>query len=160
MEISRYGKFSFTIDPKELSKGLRPSKRVPRNSNYLIECDGAVGRDGVLQVLDELTRIDTTELGAINFPYPQLFVFTNIILVCTNTKIYEYETGSLSLKLNVQAGNTWTAVDFFDYIYMSNGTVAVMRNPDTRIFTVTSDLPRALAICNFNGQVLIGTSEE
>lgn len=156
MDTSKYGKFSFTINPEELAKGLRPSKRVPRNSSYLVECDGAVGRNGVLQVLDELTRIDTTALGTISFPYPQIFVFVNIILVCTSTKIYEYSGGTLTLKLTVTAGSTWTAVDFFDFIYMSNGTVAVIRDAFSMAFSITTDLPAATAICNFNGQVLIG----
>ena len=79
--------FSVTIDTSKLSKGLRPSKRMPRNSGFLVECKGAVGRDNVLQTLDELTRIDTSVITDA-YPYPQIFVFTNLIIVCSQTKIY------------------------------------------------------------------------
>jgi hypothetical protein len=156
MDISRYGKFSFTIKAEELSRGLRPSKRVPRNSGFLTTCSGAVGRDGVLQVLDELEAINTSGV-TFTFPYPQMFVFTNIIIVCSATDIYEYSGGVLVHKLNVSSGSTWSAVDFYDFIYMSNGFVAVLRDPVTMTFSVTTDLPDAEAICNFNGQVLIGS---
>lgn len=151
--------FNITIDSSKLSKGLRPSKRMPRNSGYLVECKGAVGKDGVLQVLDELTRIDTSVITD-PFPYPQIFVFTNMIIVCGKTKIYEYVGGSLVEKLTVTAGSTWSIVDFYDYIYMSNGTVAVIRDAETKLYSITTNQPTAMAICNFNGQVLIGAPNE
>lgn len=147
--------FSITITSEQLSKGLRPSKRVPRNSRFLVECKGAVGRDGVLQVIDQLTRMATTAITD-PFPYPQLFVFTNLIIVCSQTVIYEWVTGSLVPKLTVAAGSTWTAVDFFDYVYMSNGTVAVIRDSVSHAYAVTTTLPKAASICNFQGQVLVG----
>lgn len=151
--------FSITIDSSKLSRGLRPSKRMPRNSGYLVECSGAVGRDGVLQVLEELTRIDTSVITDPH-PYPQLFVFTNLIIICGKTKIYEYVGGSLVLKLTVTTGSTWSAVDFYDYVYMSNGTVAVIRDAETKLYSITTDQPTAQAICNFQGQVLIGAPDE
>lgn len=151
--------FSITIDSSKLSKGLRPSKRMPRNSGYLVECKGAVGKDGVLQVLDELTRIDTSVITD-PFPYPQIFVFTNMIIVCGKTKIYEWVAGALVLKLTVTAGSTWSCVDFFDHVYMSNGTVAVIRDAETKLYSITTDQPTAQAICNFQGQVLIGAPDE
>ena len=156
MDISRYGKFSFVIKAEELSRGLRPSKRVPRNSGYLTTCNGAVGKDGVLQTLEELSPVNTSGV-TFTFPYPQMFVFTNIIILCSDTAIYEIVNGSLVLKLTVTSGSTWSAVDFYDFIYMSNGVVAVIRDPVTMTFSVTTDLPDAEAICNFNGQVLIGS---
>jgi len=150
--------FSVTITADQLAKGLRPSKRVPRNSRFLVECQGAVGRDGVLQVIDELTRIATTAITDV-FPYPQIFVFTNLIIVCSQTKIYEWVSGALVEKLTVAAGSTWTAVDFFDYVYMSNGTVAVIRDSTSHAYSTTTTLPRGASICNFNGQVLVGAPD-
>lgn len=151
--------FSVTIDTGKLSKGLRPSKRMPRNSGFLVECAGAVGRDGVLQALDELTRIDTSVITDPH-PYPQIFVFTNIIIICGKTKIYEYVAEALVEKLTVAAGSTWSAVDFFDYIYMSNGTVAVIRDAGDKTYSITTDQPTAQAMCNFNGQCLIGAPDK
>jgi len=152
------GKFTITIDSSKLSKGLRPSKRMPRNSGFLVECKGCVGRYNVLQVLDELTRIDTDVITDAH-PYPQLFVFTNAIIVCGKTKIYEWSGSALVEKLTVTAGSTWSAVDFYDYIYMSNGTKAVIRDAITKAYSITTDLPTAQAICNFQGQVLIGAPD-
>ena len=155
MDISRYGKFSFTIDSNDLVKGLRPSKRNPRNSGYLVECFGAVGREGVLQVIDALQGIDASALDE-DFPFPQIFVFTNVILVCTSTRIYEYDGTNFNEMLAVPQGTLWRAADFNNYIYMSNGVVAVVRDMSLG-FLIDTNLPAAESICNFNGQVIIGT---
>ena len=150
--------FSFTIESKHLSRGLRPSKRMPRNSRFLVECAGAVGRDGVLQSLDEITRLATDTITDA-FPYPQIFVFTNVIIICSSTKIYEWISSALVEKLTVSAGSTWTAIDFFDYIYLSNGTVAVERDALDKTYSETTDLPTAMAACNFNGQAILGSPD-
>ena len=150
--------FSITIDSPKLSRGLRPSKRMPRDSGYLVECSGCVGKDNVLQSLDELTRIDTSVITDA-FPYPQIFVFTNLILVCSSTKIYEYVAGVLVEKLSVTAGSLWTAVDFYDFIYMSNGSVAAIRDSGSKAYSIITGQPKAMAICNFNGQVLAGAPD-
>jgi len=161
MDVSQDGSFEFVIDSGQLSKGLRPSKRMPRNSGYLTECKGAVGFDGVLQVVEEITRFNTTAINTA-FPYPQIFVFTNCIIVCNQTAIYEWVNGVLALVLDgLIAGSTWSAVDFFDYVYLSNGRQVVVRDvkdAKSTIYFVSSTLPYGTAACNFNGQVLIGAS--
>lgn len=149
--------FTKRINTGNISRGLRPSKRMPRDSNFLVECSGAVGRDGVLQIMDELTRIATDTITD-GFPYPQIFVFKKIIIVCSATKIYEWVSSSLVEKLAVTAGNTWRAEDFNHFIYMSNGKVAVERNPVTKEYSLSSQ-PVASAICNYNEQVFIGSPE-
>lgn len=158
MDVSRGGKFSHVIGAKQLSRGLRRSKRNPRNSGSFINCQGAVGRDEVLQVLDELTRITTTEITDV-FPFPQIFVFTNIIIVCGLTEIYEWVNDALVEKIEVAAGGMWTAVDFYSYVYLSNTKVAVARSASDGTYSETSDLPTNAAVCNFNGQVLIGAPD-
>jgi len=157
MDISRGGRFSHVIDANQLSKGLRRSKRNPRNSGLFYECQGAVGRDGVLQVMDELTRIaaDVTDV----FPFPQLFVLTNIIIVCSQTKIYEWNGSALVEKISVTAGSSWTAVDFYSYVYLSNAKVAVIRDAGSKTYSETTDLPTNMAACDFNGQVMIGSPD-
>jgi hypothetical protein len=148
--------FTFTITSEHLSRGLRPSKRVPRDTKYLVECKGAVGRDGVLAAVDSLTKMVTAEVTDV-FPFPQLFVFTNMIIVCSQTKIYEWVGDTLTLKLTVAAGSTWSAVDFYDYVYLSNGKVAVTRSPETGVYAASAVLPTAMSILNFNGQVIVGS---
>src|SRR4030042_570553 len=103
MPILQNGQFTFTIDSDELSKGLRPTKRAPRNSKFLIECEGAVGLDGVLSVLSQLEgdRVTDALLAGTSFPYPQLFIFTNVIIVATCAQVYELVGASLVLGIDV-----------------------------------------------------------
>ena len=157
MEVLRDGTFSYLIGDSNLSRGLRPSKRIPRNREYLVECSGAVGMDRVLQVIDDLEtdRLDTSIIVD-GFPYPQIFVFTNAIIVCGETRIYEWVAGALVLELIVAAGELWSAVDFFEFVYMSNNVVAVLRSATSGVYTETAEQPVARAICNLNGQVHIG----
>ena len=155
INFGRDNSFALTITSKQLSRGLRPSKRVPRNSGFLIQCDGAVGKDAVLVALDQLTRI-ATDVITDGFPYPQIFVFTNMVIICGKTKIYEWIEDVLVEKLTVSAGSEWSAVDFHHYVYMSNGKVAVIRDAMDKTYKVVTDLPIAQAICNFNGQIVAG----
>jgi len=150
-------RLKFTIKAPKLARGLRPSKRMPRDSRLLVTCAGAVGRDGVLQALDQFTRLATGSDDS--FPYPQIFVFTNAILICTSTKVYEWVSSALVLKITVASGSTWVALDFVNYLYLSNGTVAVVRDALTKAYSESSTLPTAMAALNFNGQVLLGAPD-
>jgi len=157
MEVLRNGRFMFQIAADELSRGIRPSKRVPLNERYLVESIGAVGLDGVLQVIDDLesNRIDTSVIID-PFPYPQIFILSALTLVCGKSQVYELEAGVLVLKITVDPGTLWSVVDFYNYIYMSNGVEAVIRSATDGDYTNITNLPKAEAMCNFNGQVLIG----
>lgn len=158
MEVLRDGTFAFRVRTEDLSRGLRPSKRNPRNARFLVECIGAVGIDNVLSVIDDLEndRIDTDAIGA-SFPYPQIFVFINIILVCTATNIYSWDGSSLTLEHGpVTTGQLWSALDFYDFIYMTNNEVAVKRDPKSGNWSTSSSYPEGSALCNYNGQVLVG----
>ena len=154
MDVSGGGRFSHTIIADQLSKGLRHSKRDPRNKGYLTDCQGAVGKDHVLQIIDELTRLDADV--AEGFPYPQIFVFTYLTIICGETKIYEWIEDALVEKLTVLAGFTWSALDFYDYVCMSNQQVAVIRDSQSGVYSITEEIPAVRALCNFNGQVLAG----
>ena len=163
MEITRnsrayYGtddSFTMTLDSKDVSKGLRPSSRSPRNSEFDVVCSGAVGRDGVLSRLESLTRIDTSVITD-SFPYPQIFVFPDLIIIFGSTKIYEYVGTTLTLKLTVTAGNLWSCIAKGLYAYMSNGVVAVERSPESGVYALATDVPIVESICDFNGQVIVG----
>jgi hypothetical protein len=89
------------------------------------------------------------------FPYPQMFLFTNRTIICGETGIFEWDGSTLDRKLTVAAGGTWDAVDFVDYVYMSNSKVAVIRNAKTGIYSTTTDLPIFSGVVNYNGRVLI-----
>jgi hypothetical protein len=158
MEVLRDGTFVYNLNSEDLSRGLRSSKRSPRNTKFLVECIGAVGFDKVLQVIDDLQndRIDTAVITD-PFPYPQIFVLTGMIIVCGKTIIYEYVGGSLVSKLaGLTTGQLWSVVDYFNFVYMSNGVVSVLRDPMSGVYALTTIQPVAGAICDFNGQVVIG----
>jgi hypothetical protein len=197
-----------SVSIKNISRGLRPSVRMPRNNGFLVTCEGMVGRDGVLSSLDELTPIDIDPMEVVGtdalnytcilshtaadsnkpvtgvdyatywsqtgsggsvwasgtayskgiddgFPYPNIFTFRDIIIVCGETDIFELSAGVLQWKLTVTAGSTWRALDFGTFIYLSNGKVSVTKDPLTHVYSI-SDQPIASAMCNFNGQVILG----
>jgi len=161
LSVAQGGKFSFTIKSKELSHGLRPSKSNPRDNDYLITCIGAIGKNGVLQATEELTRI-ATDIITEGFPFPQIFTFTNLTIVCGVKDIYEWDGTTLNLKFTVEDesfGGVWTAVDFYDYVYLSNGKVAVVRSASDYTYAVSELLPSTTAVCNYNGQVIIGAPD-
>uniref|UniRef100_A0A6M3IL20 Uncharacterized protein n=1 Tax=viral metagenome TaxID=1070528 RepID=A0A6M3IL20_9ZZZZ len=153
------GTFTVNISAEQLKRGLRPSKRSPRNTGYLVECLGAVGQDGVMQALALLSRLNTSVITD-TFPFPQIFVCVHFIIVCSATKIYEFDGTILTLKYTAAtAAGTWVIADFYDYIYLSNGSIAVIRDAGSKAYSLTTALPSATAICNFNGQVIIGASD-
>lgn len=159
LTVVKGGKFTATMGTADLAKGLRTSKRNARNNDYLITCKGTVGIDGVLSALDSITPLSTTVITDA-FPFPQIFVFTNLILVCGLGKIYEWNGSSLVLRYTATTmGGLWTAVDFFDYLYLSNGAEAVIRDAESKTFSKTTDLPTCVCMCNYNGQVLIGAPD-
>lgn len=140
---------------EQLQRGLRSLAEVPRNSNFLIQCDGAIGYHGSLQGIKAITALATSAITD-GFPYPQIFLLSNLILVCGQTKIYEWINNALSLKITTTAGNPWTVVEFYDQLYLSNGVVAVERRAGDKVFAVRTDLPAAEALFNFGGQVIAG----
>jgi len=156
MHITKDGSFTFNIDAEDLSKGLRPSVHSPRNKKYLTECIGAIGYEGALQAIEDISNlIIDTSLITDPFPYPQIFIGTTHIVVCGQTDIYELVGTSLVHKLTVEAGIRWSAIDFYNYIYLSNGKVSVTRDALSGAYLL-STLPIASTICDFNGQVVIG----
>lgn len=158
MEVLRDGKFSLPIKDKELMRGIRRDKNQSRNKNTFASMTGMIGKEGSLVSLPALTAMDTSVITA-GFPYPQIFVLSNVIIVCGKTKIYELIAGVLTEMLTVSEGRTWKVIDFFEYVYLSNEMVAVIRNASSRTYSVTTDLPTFSAGCNYNGQVLISAPD-
>lgn len=157
--VIKGGKFSTTISASELTRGLRTTKRAPRNSEYLVECAGAIGREGVLSSIDQLTSIDTSAATSM-FPFPQVFDFVNVTIVCDPWHIYEWEGGVLTLKYtSTLQGGIWCAIDLYDYVCLSNGAETVVRDPSDKTYSISTELPVFQAACNYNGQILIGSPD-
>jgi hypothetical protein len=144
-----------TIPIKEpFNKGLSPNNNK-RNNPFLVESKGAFPYEDTLQAIEQLTQIDTSNLTC-SFPYPQLIITSNVILVCTATEIYELSSNSLVLKIgDLTAGLTWSVVDSKEYLYLTNGYVAVERDPFTKEYAISDDVPVGSALCNYNGQIIV-----
>jgi len=159
MEVLRDGTFTVVIPTDALAKGIRPSKRLPRDSKFLVQCIGAVGIDNVLQVLEdlELNRIDVSATITDTFPHPQMFVFVDTVIFCSITAIYEWDGSSLTSKISaLTPGTLWSAVAYQRFIFLTNGQVSVVRSPTTGLYALTTIYPAAEAVADFNGQPLLG----
>ncbi len=150
---------SFTT---EISKGLRPSKQAPRNSKYLVQSQGVVGYEGVLKVLDTLSISSIANDPNIilsDFPFPQLFILDKHILVCNRQSILELQDNVFILVISgLAANNKWNVLSSHDFIYLTNGAVAVIRSPESNTYSISSTAPISSAVCNFNGQCIVGDS--
>ena len=140
-----------------LGQGLA-NKNNPRNNPLLIESIGTFPDNGVLKAVEALTRLDTTSLGTVAFPFPQIFLLSEFIIVCTENKIYEYAGGSFTLKKAGIAGDLWDILDFKSFLFLVNGECAIRRNSQTGVYEHV--LPFAKCACNYNGQVIIGSPNE
>jgi hypothetical protein len=152
------GTFVEEIPSEQLFKGLRPFEKLPRNNKFLTQCDGAVGIEGALETLEDLNPItlDTSEIADYDTFPPQIFCFPSVIIVAGKIEIYIYDGATLTKVLTVSAGIAWSAISVGNYVYMSNGVVAVRRTPGL-VWETTVDLPFGSAICNYNGQIIVGS---
>lgn len=156
--VVKGGKFTFTVD-KDLARGLRPSRKNPRNEEFLIECKGAVGKDGVLSSIEPISRLDTSFITD-GFPFPQLFVLSHHTLVCGLRDIYELDGETFKLVYTAtEPGGVWEVADYQGYIFMSNGREAVVRDHATGTWSKSATLPRAISICDYGGQVLVAAPD-
>ena len=112
----------------------------------------------MLSRLETISQMDLSDITD-GFPYPQVFVLPNITIVCGRTNIYEWVSELLVLKLTVDAGIRWSVIAFADYIYMTNSTVSVVRDSNSKEYSL-SELPAGSCLCDFNGQVFIGSPKD
>jgi hypothetical protein len=160
IEVLRNGKFTFQFDQNHLTKGLRRSDRQERDGYGMTDLSGMIGVDGGFATIPMPTTVfDTGNPGA--YPFPQVFVLSRLVLYCTQTKIFEmnYATRALTEKITVTAGGLWSVVDFVTVVYLSNGVVSVYKDADSGVYTLGAEplrFPVANAICNYNGQVIVG----
>jgi hypothetical protein len=154
----------YTLTFKEgLGRGLRDTFRNPRNSEYLVFSQGAFPENRVIRALDDISayQLDTFTLET-SFPYPQVFVFRYVTVVCTANAIYEYKDGALTSKLvGITEGSTWTAADYGRYLIMTNGAGIVVKAFDSQEygFYTSCDVPNCLCLCDVNGQLIIGAPD-
>ncbi len=159
MEVLKSGHFSHNFLSKELAIGLRKFANTTRNGPGMITCFGMVGKNKVLETIETLDKFNSWALIDDGFPYPQVFVSPNFVVVAGETTLYEIDGTGLIEKIIVSAGSTWSGAIFHDYAYFSNGVTTVIRDAEAKTYSEDSNLPTAMAICNFNGQVMLGAPD-
>jgi len=138
-------------------RGLRPYERAPRDSAFLIECKGGIGRAGTFMTLPPLDLTIPVTFTTGGFPYPQIFVFIGHILIACQTEILEWDAPFAVSKISsLPIGSPWAAVEYNDYLYLSNGVVAVSRNTLDGTYQIDHSLLAAEALLDAHGQVMIG----
>ena len=151
---------TFEYDLSELGNGLRPTIRSAQNLPFLIKSLGVVPREGLLVALEQIAQLDTTSLPAQTFPFPQFFVLLNCTILCTQVAIYELVGSTLTPKIaGLTAGSTWSVVDYVDFLYFTNGKVVVTKDPQSLAYSLRTDLPVGTCLCDFGGQVIVGSPE-
>lgn len=152
----------YTIVYKEgLAKGLRASEYNPVNEGALTEAHGVFIESKQLNEIPELETFDVSTLEAMDFPFPQCFQLINMTLVCTPTKIYTWDTVTLTLVYTAEEGSTWTIADFHNFLVLSNGRELVTLDPETGDWSKYLDcaIPYCLCVCDLNGQLFVGGPE-
>lgn len=158
MKVLGNGYFSDEWSSKDLFSGLRNTSKAIRNQKVLARCDGCVGIDGLLSTLDTpviSTLYSSSLVTKDDFPFPQIFTLEKFIIVCNRTTVLELKDSTLVLKATVTGGELWTVGSSHDFLYLSNGIVSIVRNPNNGEYEST-DAPVCSAILNYNGQIICG----
>lgn len=171
MPVARDGSFTFTIEGNDLAKGLRPSANAARDNKFLTECQGVIGRDGMsLASIPSFMwgpiLVSLLSAGTVSFPFPQVILTKQFVLVLTHNKIWEASSGAgagaLTLVYNsnasiIQENTLWSVLDFDNYLFLTNGYRTVLRDPVSGKYYKVSDRPIAVCACDFNGQIFLGS---
>lgn len=147
----------FNITLGELK--LRSTTQNKRNVSALVQSDGVFPFDGALGSLRAPMTVTIDGISpAPVWPWPQVFYLKQLILVATETQLYEHVSGVNVLKLDsLTAGIRWTFADFHRFIVGTNGKQLVYRDAET--LTWVSGAPNGLENCtsvlNYKGQLLM-----
>ena len=158
MKTLNNGYFSDRWDTAQLAAGLRPTDKVPKGAKTLSICSGIIGIEGQLNTIPTLS-ISTLYSSPLvikdDFPFPQIFTLEKFIIVCNRTSILELTGAGLVSKATTVGGELWSIASSHDFLYLSNGMVSLVRNPQSGEYEST-DAPVCSAILNFNGQIICG----
>lgn len=145
-----------TINLKDvLGRGLT-LKNNPRNYPMLVDSTGMFV-DSALESVEQFTRMTMPDGASFTFPYPQLFVLSDYIILCNNNQIWEWGGSSWTSKISgLTPGTTWTCVDRKNYLIFSNMQVTVIRNGRSGEYELNSTLPFG-SYGDFNGQLCVGS---
>ena len=136
-------------------KGLVPKENI-RNSLFLTESLGAFPYQGVLITSENFSanQIDASAL-ACTFPFPQIFVLSEVILICTPTAIYEYPDLTTPKISGLTTGTLWSVADYKRFILLTNSQVVVKKDSGTGLYSIDTTRPAGTCIADFNGQMFL-----
>ena len=156
-----------------LTVGLRPDRRMPRNSQVLTECLGfRIGNSGI-----EGTELLTNPIPAAvdmhyNWPFPQFLVGEEYrILVVRDAVNMEDVVYSLNPDYSIATqifavdqltfgqGTLMEMADFGEYAFMTNGVIMIYWDPtisDWHEVVASATIPMMRTVCNFKGQMVGG----
>lgn len=162
MIILQNGYATDTFKTDNLIKGLRSSQYSSRNTKQLEVCQGMVGFEEALKTIPTLQISSVMEDPNIilnDFPFPQLFILDKHILICNRQSILELKNNIFEVVISsIPAKGKWNVLSFFDFIYLTNGEVSIIRSPETHTYSISSTAPIGTAIHNFNGQIIVGVT--
>lgn len=158
MKVLGNGYFSDEWNSTDLSKGISSIESPIRNQKILVDCQGMIGKDGLLSSIPslELSQYFSDDLiikG--DFPFPQIFTTEKLIIICNRDSILEIHNDRVVKKFIAIPGSLWDIASFYDFVYLSNGMISVVRDPLRGNYDYTN-APICEAICNYNGQVICG----
>lgn len=163
MKVLPNGHFAVNLDSETLLKGLRTHSNQPRNKPGLETLKGVMGKDGTLQRIfaSDFTRITGANIDTGNHPFPQIYRLNKHFIICNVASIVEYDGNTWNTKISglTPSAYPWYVASSYDWIYLTNGTVAVIRNPETNTYALSTSAPVGLGVCNFNGQIIVGDQE-
>jgi len=155
---------SFSTKLALFQTGLRKHDKNQLNQPGLVDSYGLVGGDYGLEAFEGIQRLFSNPVAIVDWPFPQLFKFTDATYLATRTALYSVGIDwSLTLEIGpVAEGYTWDAVDFQSFVAFTNGSVGLLRDVSTGVFSIASTVvfPLCLTMCNYNGQVIIGNTIE
>ena len=164
--------FEAEID-EALTVGLRPDRRMPRNSQVLTECLGfRIGNSGI-----EGTELLTNPIPAAvdmhyNWPFPQFLVGEEYRILVVRDAVnmedvvysldsdYSIATQIFAIdQLTFGQGTLMEMADFGEYAFMTNGVIMIYWDPtisDWHEVIASATIPMMRTVCNFKGQMVGG----
>ena len=167
MTTNSAGLFANAISANQLTQGLTRERNLPRDKDWLVQSDYAVGYSGSLASVPDLSqfKLDLSGIDAA-WPFPQIVQCQKTSFIFTQSAIYRYEDGRAYILWYspVQCMNRWTVSDFISFVIMSNSvdTLRYDENSDELVpvepYSIATDegTPHFAASVNYNGQLIIG----
>lgn len=143
----------------EVFHGLRKDTATERSFEWLSSCNNFLGSDQVIHTPEAFVNL--VNMLDVFWPFPQIVLVENTVLVLTATTIYKFvnaETALQVLLTNLPAAGRWAWVTSGPFLYLTNGSCKVVYNQQDASTTVVTDVEYAKALTAelFNGQFFCG----